>query len=585
MKYNEYMDLFTVSPEVKSSVFNKIKQHNKQTHQTENKTEIVTFAPKKNNTFKLHPKRWIAIATSIVLVAVLTPIIYFSVPRNNFEDNSLSLDYMKNLMVDVEGITAYSIRKETKSINSEASVKTAKAASVSLLSATLIDGNGKDNDNNSDGTKHNYYLYSTSENYEYGNVEYDSKGIQRVTFIKNTEVIEDVYDKNGDLIDSNRKITQDELDAQINKIFTTKQYTYIQFVPLVESAGEYPYKDTNGNIQYEHVDLRPDSMVYDEYGVSEFDTTGYFSNNLTASFVIDNSTGYIYKIENLYIKEFVNGLVKDDNGNYYSISTDFEHNIVFTDLVPNKDIEVYNVFLDNYGWTLVINSELSYKDSAKKIIYSTINNSEWLYDSDGNIYLWSNYDFIGPYVADKMVNGEWVEFENTGIIKGLKQLVADIPPSAIPVGMYKNFSLYSFSSYLAYNSKKHCGIIVPNAVCYWLDDNYDTVIASYSGGLYYKKINLNDYLEIEDTFITLEVITEDEIKQFIYLGYGLNRLEEDYYMTVGEDKYKVNNVFYNIGLNKTTYYRILKTATGVELVEITSKSYTDNVFIFQPINK
>lgn len=56
-------------------------------------------------------------------------------------------------------------------------------------------------------------------------------------------------------------------------------------------------------------------------------------------------------------------------------------------------------------------------------------------------------------------------------------------------------------------------------------------------------------------------------------------------MNVGNDRYKIYNVYYRTGTNETTYYRLLKSPNGVELVEITSKSYTDNVFIFQPINK
>lgn len=607
MKYNTYMDLFTVSPEVKSSVFNKVKQYERQlsAKPAEAKPKIATPAPKKINTFNLHPKRWIAIATSIVLVAVLTPIIYFSVPRGNFEDNSLSLDYMKNLMVNVEGITAYSIRKETESTNSKASVKTVKTASVSLLSAKLLaddtdkdnDNNrndDKDNDNNKDKTKHNYYLYSTSEDYEYGNVEYDSKGIQRVVFIKNTEVIEDVYDKDGNLIDSNRTITQDELDAQINKMYTTKQYTFIQFVPLVESSGEYPYKDSNGKTQYEYVDLRPDSMVYDEYGVSEFDTTGYFSSNLTASFIIDNSTGYIYKIENLYIKEFVNGLVKDDNGNYYSITTDLANNLLLTDLMPNKDVVIQDALIDNYGWVHVANDSVGSIDIDKKIIYT----SGYFADSDRNVYL-LDYNLYGlPYITHEIIDGEAVDYQNDKIIKfpttqptyghQLVGVIYDlyiIQPEDYVIIVDPAGDHDLFWKFVAYNREVTCGLyfdcfasIMGSVLNYhWLDNNYDTLLTMSGGIVYYTQFKLSDYRD-KLTPITFEA-------DFIQLNDFPLRTVDDYYMNVGNDRYKINNVYYRTDINETTYYRLLKSTTGVELVEITSKSYTDNVFIFQPINK
>lgn len=602
MKYKTYMDLFTVSPEVKSSIFNKIKQSEKQakTQPVVQKAKVVTPAPKKNNTFKLYPKRWISVAVSIVLAVSVTSIIYFSVPRGNFEDNSLSLDYMKNLMVNVEGITAYSIRKETESTNSQASVKTVKTASVSLLSAKLLaddtdkdnDNNrndDKDNDNNKDKTKHNYYLYSTSEDYEYGNVEYDSKGIQRVVFIKNTEVIEDVYDNNGDLIDSNRTITQDELDAQINKMYTTKQYTFIQFVPLVESSGEYPYKDSNGKTQYEYVDLRPDSMVYDEYGVSEFDTTGYFSSNLTASFIIDNSTGYIYKIENLYIKEFVNGLVKDDNGNYYSITTDLANNLLFTDIMPNKDVVIEGVLMDNYGWVYVANDSVSFVDIDKKIIYNPFN---YHADSDRNVYR-LDYNYYGlPYITHEIIDGEEVDYQNDKIIKFPGHQLVGVIYDLYIIQPEDNFIIVDpaydhdlFLKFVAYNREVTCGLYIDCFASnmgsvlnyYWLDNNYDTLLTMNGGIVYYTQFKLNDYRN-KLTPITFEA-------DFIQLNDFPLRTVDDYYMNVGNDRYKINNVYYRTDINETTYYRLLKSPNGVELVEITSKSYTDNVFIFQPINK
>ena len=580
MKYKDYMDLFTVSPEIKSSVFNGIKQREKQigTQTAENHAESIAPTPKIKNTFKLHIKRWIAIATSLVLLAVLTPIIYFSVPKNNDRPDdvhvSFSLGYMKNLMIDVDGVTAYSIRKNLNSTRSSGAGTVKK--SISLLSAELSDRQK----GSTSATEPKFYLYSTNENYEYGNVEYDSNGIQKVTFVKNTEIDGDVYDDSGNIIDSNRKITQDEINGQVNKIFTTKEYTYIQFVALVGSSGEYPYMNANGNIYYEYVNVRPEGMTYDENGVAEFDMTDYYSSNLTASFVIDNSTGYIYKIENLHIKSFHNGLVVSNNGYYYLISTDENHNLIFTDVLPNKDVSVIDVIMDKYGWLFLVNDRINSVDSERKVLYTT-ELKKYAFDRDYNVYVWNYSDPVGYYrVTHKMVDGKEEPYKNHGFLN--LTLLYD----STNIVLYKDLTVKSVRKSLAYNPDTDCGLFVDSrnpeintywGISTWFDNNYDMIIAHCNNALYYATVDLNDYV---DKKVTLYV--EDDFTQFAdFKLFGA----ENYYMSVGNDRYKINNVCYRVSANETAYYRIVRTTTGLELVELTSKSYRDNVFIFQPINK
>ena len=256
---------------------------------------------------------------------------------------SFQISYMSDLMIDVEQVTAFGIRQDIDS-DSGASV-----VNVSFV-ANIVNDNQEQKK-----PRKNYYLYSTTETYEYGNIEYDENTISKVTFKKNTSINKDVYDKDGNLITSETTIEQKDIDSQINKIYTTKQYTFMQFVARVESSGLYNYKDLNGEIKTEYVTLRPDSLTYDEYGVAEFDKTDYFSGNLTASFVLDNSTGYIYKIENFHIKSFKNGLIVDDNGYIYSIKIDSDKNLVFTDIMPNKGVQIKGVAIDADGYIFVCN--------------------------------------------------------------------------------------------------------------------------------------------------------------------------------------------------------------------------------------
>lgn len=551
--------------------------------------------------------------------------------------DSLSLGYMENLMVDVEGTTAYSIRKETETSGAARASYQAggesKKAAVSLLSASVVQEGvqplaAKDKSHN--------YLYSTNESYEFGNVEYDETGITRVTFMKNKEVTGDVYDDNGNLIDAEREITQEELDSQINKIYTTREYTYLQFVAPVEGSGTYTYRTADGATGKEDVELRPEGMTYDENGVAEFDKGDYFTGELTASFVIDNETGYIYKIENLHILRFENGLLWAKSKNvesYFSIGTDENDNLVFTDVMPNKDVTVEGVFLDPYGWTYVLNNRVDEKISESKIIYTT-RRADYLFDSEGNVYHNVGYSSEGDYFAageyswgsssggfvslcpmvdgietwpvigDYLNNAKYynVAFDDNPIVRTVKYLTGE---ACVITGFYKNLAIYCTAIYggttiasggyypdypdgkvpdsMLNSARIDVGLRIsdytsrPFASGHWLDENYDMLIVmSEDNRLCYAKVDLEACTKKQTTFKENKFERLSELPMYE---------AEEYYLSVGSDKYKINDVYYNAGLNETIYYRIVRKGKGLVLEELFSRSYTDNVFIFQPINK
>ena len=82
------------------------------------------------------------------------------------------------------------------------------------------------------------------------------------------------------------EITQEEIPAQVNRAIVVRGFTFIQFVPLVESTGRFYV----GDGQWEWVTLRP------EGGEIEFDKGPYYTNALSASFVIYNDSGEIFPI-------------------------------------------------------------------------------------------------------------------------------------------------------------------------------------------------------------------------------------------------------------------------------------------------
>lgn len=484
-----------------------------------------------------------------------------------------SLDYMKNLMVASTNVTGYSIKVNSQQTQQKSSNTKSK---ISLLSSILLEETQE--------TTETYSLYSTSETYQYGNVEFDESIITKVTFKKNTNVTEDIYDNEGNLIDQSTTITQEQLDGKINKLYTTKDYTFIQFVAKVPTSGMYSYESENGEILHEEVTLRPTSLIFDEFGVADFDKTDYYSSALTASFVIDNTTKFIYKIDGFHIKAFYNGLVQDSRGYYYTITTDANNNLVFTDVLPNKEVEVNNVLKDKYGWIFVANDDIDQIVEDKKIIYTTEVN--YVYDKEFNVYTWEYYPgTLIEQLSKVFVNGNLTPLVNSGLVSGLNNLRTDRENADF--AFYKNMRVSNLNLYtplgveIVENREKDSGLYFNTDYAinaYWLDNSHDIFILDTEGILSYYYVDLEHIYQSND--VTL--LSDDDLTQ---LSQTKLRREDDYYLQIDNDKVKITNVYSAQGINGAVYYKIVKNDKKLDLVELTSKSYEDSVYVFQPINR
>lgn len=495
------------------------------------------------------------------------------------QNNNLShinLTYMNNLMVNFNGQTALGIKKDS---NSNAKVKTMKKISrmVKPLSVVFSDDDViEENDNQTITEK--YYLYYTTQTYSNGVVDYESDSIKKVTFKRNDELTEDVYDNDGNLIDSNTTVTQDDIAAQVNRLFVTKEYTFIQFVALVESSGNYNYYDENNEIKTEYIELRPDGLTYDENGVAEFDKSNYYSSALSQSFVIDNTTGYIYKIDGFTITEFHNGLIKiSGNNSFFNIYIQ-DDNLNITDVLPNKDVTISNVYKDTFGWTFVANDKIDDIDNAKKIIYTT-DSEHKRFASNGVIYNIAYYPgTLMEYISDYYKDGVLKSYDKNYFIKGLRELFNN--SISMVVASYFGVEIYGLTvqsggfGVLISSNNSH----IKNYRSYaWLDENYDYIYGyNEEGKIVYIEIDLIECTTIEKGY------AEDD---FILLSDKKLTPKTDFYLSIGNDKYKIKNVFYYAGINGTTYYQVVKNNNGLELKELVSTLYTSNTFILQPINK
>ena len=131
-------------------------------------------------------------------------------------------------------------------INCKANILDAKAIGISKR---------KSNSRSADVSEKNF-LVKTSKSLNDNIMEND---LLNVTFIKNTE--------------DNSIITQEEINAEIDKIYTINNYIFVSFVPEGKS-------------------LRPsnEDLVYDSDGISTYDKKEYYSDDERASFIIDSKT-------------------------------------------------------------------------------------------------------------------------------------------------------------------------------------------------------------------------------------------------------------------------------------------------------
>ena len=109
-------------------------------------------------------------------------------------------------------------------------------------------------------------------------------------------------------------ITQEEINGEIDKLCVMNGYTFVSFVPIGTSK-------------------RPtytDSLEKDNSGYIAYDRENYYSDNSRQSFVISNTTGYVYPIKDVTIQKLHNNLlyinnfvydynIVDDNLNFYPL--------------------------------------------------------------------------------------------------------------------------------------------------------------------------------------------------------------------------------------------------------------------------
>lgn len=180
-------------------------------------------------------------------------------------------------------------------------------------------------------------------------------------------------------------VTQEQITGEIDKLYVLGNYTFISYVP-------------NGT------SLRPnnDNLVYDTDGIATYDKCNYFSNGSNRqSFIIDNTTGYVYDIKAFNIKEIQGGLLISANDNYiYDFKINDNDEVEIYSLFTNDSIEWYSCFKDKYGNKYIQNNRLNTYDASSKTYFYVYEDCNYELTSNGEAikFIWYNKSNTGTGV-------------------------------------------------------------------------------------------------------------------------------------------------------------------------------------------
>ena len=148
-------------------------------------------------------------------------------------------------------------------------------------------------------------------------------------------------------------IEQEDVDGVVDKLYTMGQYTFVSFV-LPEASN------------------RPDNsqLTFNEFGISDYDAKDYYSDNTRQSFVINNESGLVYKIQNFRISKIENNLIYSSDSSFiYDFKINDKNELVFFTLFTNSAIKPLYAFKDRYDHIFIQNDKVESYDADKDATY------------------------------------------------------------------------------------------------------------------------------------------------------------------------------------------------------------------------
>ena len=381
------------------------------------------------------------------------------------------------------------------------------------------------------------------------------------------------------------KVTQDEINAEIDKLFVYNNFTFMSFVPTGTSS-------------------RPsDSFLqYDKDGISTYDKCEYYSSSNRQSFIIDNSTGYVYPIKNFNIKEIKNGCLLSANDKYvYDFKINDNDEVEIFSLFQNDTIECYSCFKDKYGNKFIQNNRLNTYDSSTNT-YFYVFNSDGEYSRSINYELTSNNEAIKLNYDMNVTSGVYEYISSASIVLD--------NGNSRSINVNDSFEIYYDSNkwfYVAYKVEK--GIVYGYSPKSGYTSGFRIFIFNcmkgYGSGYNYRSnINSSNYVNVEYLeqfditiqFINGKVCYSTDIWDSLILNCecGNGGYYDEYYSSLAsiivvEDCNLDNNKILTFGIDGNIYYDIVVEEVDGEVVvnKYISGTYIKEQIkiILQPLNK
>lgn len=172
-------------------------------------------------------------------------------------------------------------------------------------------------------------------------------------------------------------VTQEKVNGSIDKLYTLGDFTFVSYVTLNIASNKGIAKDKYGYDDAKDAYGKPlyisrpgnDKLDFDENGVSFYDKVNYYSDCEHQSYIINNATGLVYKLDDFRIDKIENGLFWQ--GNFVYDMSIQNGNAVFTPLFSNPDINAYSVIKDRYGKKYIYNDKIEQYDSGSNTVFYT----------------------------------------------------------------------------------------------------------------------------------------------------------------------------------------------------------------------
>jgi len=210
----------------------------------------------------------------------------------------------------------------------------------------------------------------------------ESTVLKKIDFHKDKTITEPVYDESGNRIGDNTTITQENVDAIINKLYVCGDFSFIQFIPsaatvIIEGQAIQTEQRKEGILSY---GIAPDgiSCGYGEDGIPFFDKSSYLTDKTHASFIIYNPTGKIYSLKDIQIREIKNDVIIGQNNYLYNYYMEGD-NLKVKSVLSNTDILIWDKFRDKFGNVYIQTEQDLSGDSTENIIFFTKENKKYYY--------------------------------------------------------------------------------------------------------------------------------------------------------------------------------------------------------------